>query len=235
MSVTTALAYSDCPTQSLLIPPLNGPSPSVNGIPISGISLIRGNHVARAMASMISGVTRIKKTTAIKILVQSPGRLAKATPDSPPSSTAITVAPNAAMKEFRIESPIPTKSNISRYQSVETPFTMTAKINEPGPNQLKVRTDRADRAVNTLRATSATTTMTTKRAMTAHATDPANSSSHHLNVVDPAQIVKELPLLNECRTTNTIGINKNNNTKTVQIANINCNNSKRPICTVRET
>ena len=101
-------------------------------MPITGIALIRGNHVASAIASIISGVTKIKKTVAIKNFVQPPGRRAKATPDMPPINTAITVAPNAAINELRIESPIPAKSKIVRYHSVIRPLRTIAITNAAG-------------------------------------------------------------------------------------------------------
>jgi hypothetical protein len=113
------------------MPPLNGPQPEEKIVPTNGTSLIRGNQVTSAIASMISGVTRIRNTVAINAFVQPPGRRANATPDMPPIITAITVAPNAAMNEFRIASPMPAKSKIVRYQFVITPLTIKAKTNAP--------------------------------------------------------------------------------------------------------
>ena len=118
------------------MPPLNGPQPEEKIVPINGTSLIRGNQVTSAIASMISGVTRIRKTVAIKAFVQPPGRRANATPDMPPIITAIIVAPNAAIKEFRIASPMPAKSKIVLNQFVITPFIIKAKTNAPVTTQV---------------------------------------------------------------------------------------------------
>ena len=121
MRVTTALAYSDCPTHRRSISNGTKPRKSLsNGPPI------RLNQPARAMASMISGVTRMRNNSAIITLLQAPGWRARATPHRPPSTTAITVAPKAAMKDPRMLSPTPAFMKIDRYHSVVTPLTMMA-------------------------------------------------------------------------------------------------------------
>ena len=127
MSVTTADAYIDWPTHNLLMPPLNGPHPLVKMCPTIGRSWIRGNQVASAIASMISGVTKMRNTRPMKIVAQRPGRRASATPAMPPINTAITVAPKAAMNELRMASPIPAKSKILAYQLVMRPLITNAR------------------------------------------------------------------------------------------------------------
>ena len=199
------------------MPPLNGPQPFLNGYPIMGKSATRGNHVASAMASMISGVTRIRNTVAIKTLVQTPGRRASATPAKPPSMTAKIVAPNAAMNELRIESPILAKSKTVSYQSVDIPFTTKANKNAAGPDQFNNLREIFVVRINTVRATTEIMNKAANRTNTAQATEPLNNSSHHFTPALPDQIVKELPPLNEWNTTSKIGINKNTKTRAVQM------------------
>ena len=58
------------------------------------------NQIWRPIASTISGVTRIRKTSARNTFVQTPGRRASAIPASPPSTTEISVATIATLIEF---------------------------------------------------------------------------------------------------------------------------------------
>ena len=93
---------------------------------MTGTSWMRGNQVASAIASMISGVTRIRNTRPMNTVAQRPGRRASATPAIPPMATAMTVAPSAASAELRIASPIPAKSKRFAYQLVTTPLITKA-------------------------------------------------------------------------------------------------------------
>ena len=182
-----------------------------------GKSAIRGNHVARAIASMISGVTKIRNTVAIKNFVHMPGRRARETPAKPPIITAITVAPKAAMNELRIASPTPAKSKMPRYESVSAPLMMKAAKNATGPAQFSERFEIEVFRANTSRATMATATMTMNLTSTAQAAVPSKSSPHHFTPGSPDQIVKEVPPLNECNTTSMIGINKKTMTSAVHV------------------
>ncbi|CAB4804388.1 unannotated protein [freshwater metagenome] len=162
-------------------------------MPTRGIALIRGNQVARAIASIISGVTKIKNTVAIKNFVQLPGLRAKATPDMPPITTAITVAPNAAMNEFRIESPIPAKSKIVRYHSVINPLRITANTNDNGITSDRTLFENLSRRRLMRTKISAANITTANRISNATITPPLNSSPHHFVLALPDQIVNEPP------------------------------------------
>ncbi len=200
------------------MPPLNGPQPEEKIVPINGTSLIRGNQVTSAIASMISGVTRIRNTVAIKAFVQPPGRRANATPDIPPIITAIIVAPNAAMNEFRIASPMPAKSKIVLYQLVIKPLTTKAKTNAAVAIQVLTELAMYVLFLKYVFATSPIAIKTANRIKTAKDSAPSNNSPHHLRLVLPDQIVNELPALNECKITSKIGTNRNIKTSTVQMA-----------------
>ncbi|CAB4954038.1 unannotated protein [freshwater metagenome] len=60
------------------------------------------------------------------------------------------------------------------------------------------------------------TSSAANRTRTPTISPPLNNSPHHLVLDFPDQIVNEPPLLNECRNTNRIGINKNTSTSAVQ-------------------
>ena len=92
---------------------------------------------------MISGVTKMRKTSPMKMVAQRPGRRASATPDIPPINTAITVAPNAAMNELRIASPMPAKSKILAYQLVRIPLTTNATMITPVTSHDDIREPKA--------------------------------------------------------------------------------------------
>ena len=146
---------------------------------------------------MISGVTRIRNTVAIKTLVHTPGRRASAIPAKPPSITAKIVAPKAAINELRIASPILAKSKTVSYQSVDIPLTTKANTNAAGPDQFNKRREIFVVRIKTFRRMTETTNNTAKRTNTAQAIEPAKSSSHHFTPALPDQMVKEVPPLNE--------------------------------------
>src|SRR4249919_3168200 len=81
INVTRADVYNDWPTHSRRMPLLTGPTGLLNGPPT------RTNQPNRAMASMISGVTRIRNSTNMNGLLHAPVRRARATPARPPRKT----------------------------------------------------------------------------------------------------------------------------------------------------
>ena len=149
------------------------------------------------MASITSGVTRMRNTVPMKILAHRPGRRAKATPLSPPRTTAITVAPKAAMNELRMASPIPAKSKIFRNQSLTNPLTTRARTKPPGPTQLRRRGVMSVVRAKTRLTTNASAVMTTNLSATAQAAPPSKSSPHHFVLVSPDQMENDEPPLNE--------------------------------------
>ena len=153
----------------------------------------------------------------MKIFDHVPGRRARATPDSPPRITAITVAPNAARKELRMASPMLTKSKTSRNQSVMSPLTTNATAKPIGPNQFSRRFGSPPRAAMRRLAATKTPTITMNRSAREKVEPPSNNSPHHLLLGLPVQMVNETPPLNECRTTRPIGMNMNTRTRTVQM------------------
>ena len=118
------------------------------------------------------------------------------------------------------------KSNTVSYQFVDIPLTTNANKKAAGPDQFNSRREIFVVRIKTFRATTEITNNARKRTNTAQATEPSNNSSHHLTPAVPDQMVNEFPPLNECKTTSAIGINKNTNTKAVQILNAMGNRSK---------
>ena len=172
---------------------------------------------------MISGVTKMRNTSTMNAFDHAPGRRASATPALPPSATAITVAPNAAMNELRIASPMPAKSKRLAYQLVSRPLTTSAKANALGTSHaVYAALPNAARRLSRRRTTSAIATNTAKRAAVAKKTTPSNSSPHHLVLTALEKIVNELPRLNECKNTNPTGIKRKISTSVVHTPSERC-------------
>src|SRR4051794_3564798 len=168
IKVTSADVYNDWPTHRRRMPSLTGPRPWLKGPPT------RTNQPSRAMASMISGVTRMRERMNMNGLFQAPSRLARATPARPPSTTAINVPPMAAVKELRNASPRPLSLNMSAYPWVRCPTTMTPSTTPTGIDQVRMALIPDTRPIN-----QATATMAANTRIAFHVRCTSNNLPHH--------------------------------------------------------